>query len=69
MCYSPYIWYYKYYLYQNFIFILTWKINKKMNKYIKNKNQILIILIIKFEDVIVNNHINKWSFVGFNLFG
>ena len=49
MCYSPYIWHCKDDLYQNFIFILVWKMNKGMDKYTKNKNQGLIMLVIKFE--------------------
>ena len=36
-------------LLQNFASILAIKIDKKTNKYNKNKNQGLIILVIKFE--------------------
>ena len=30
--------------------LLTWKINKKIDNYNKNKNKWLIVLIIKFEE-------------------
>ena len=35
MCYSPYIWYCKGGSFQNFTFILTWKMNKKIDNYKK----------------------------------
>ena len=52
-------------LLQNFVTILVKKIDKKMDKYIKNKNQRLIILVMKFKYVIVSVHINKELFVMF----
>ena len=42
--------------------------NKKMDKYNKNKNQELIMLVIKFGYVIINTHINERLFVVFTLF-
>ena len=36
-------------LLQNFASILIWNMDKRMDNYNKNKNQILIMLIIKFE--------------------
>ena len=56
--YLLYIWHYKCDLCQNFIFILAWKINRGIDKYVKNKNQGLIILVIKFGDIIVIVYIN-----------
>ena len=38
-----------------------------MDKYIKNKSQELIILIMKFRDIIVSSHINREPFVMFTL--
>ena len=37
-------------LFQNLSFILSYKIDKRMNNYNKNKNKKLIILIIKFKE-------------------
>ena len=34
-------------LFQNFVTILVWKIDRGMDKYTKNKNQGLIILVMK----------------------
>ena len=54
------IWYCKDNLYQNFKFILVWKMNKMTDKYNKNKNKELIILIMKFKGYyIINIYINK----------
>ena len=47
MYYSQCIWHYKGNLCQNFKFILIWKMNKVMDKYIKTKNQGLIMLVMK----------------------
>ena len=51
-------------LLQNFITILVWKFDKRMDKYIKNENWKLIMLVMK----ITGYNINKRLFIVFILF-
>ena len=46
----------KFYIYFNI------KINKKKNKYIKNKNKIVITLVIKFNNITINIHMKDHFF-------
>ena len=47
--------------------ILIQKINGRIYNYNKSKNKKLIILIIKFKDIIVNIYINKGLFIKFTI--
>ena len=55
-------------LLQNFTIILVLKIDRGINKYIKNKNHELIILVMKFKNIIINIYINKKLFIMFTLY-
>ena len=62
ICYLSWIWYCKDDLYQNFTSILAWKMDRRIDNYIKSKNEGLIMLIIKFEKF---NSINEGLIIGF----